>query len=35
MTQDQYGQGQGGGYGVRSNVVEDENDGYEDGQVIP
>jgi len=35
MTQDQYGQAQGAGYGVRGDVVEDENDEYEDGQVKP
>jgi hypothetical protein len=32
MTQDQYGQAQGAGRGVRGNVVEDENDDYEDDQ---
>src|SRR5580700_5571911 len=35
MTQDQYGQAQGEGYGARGNVVEDENDEYEDGQAKP
>jgi len=35
MTQDQYGQAQGAGYGVRGDVVQDENDEYEDGQAKP
>ncbi len=35
MTQDQYGQAQDAGYGVRGNVVEDENDGNEDSQAKP
>jgi hypothetical protein len=30
MTQDQYGQARGAGYGVRGDVVEDENDEYAD-----
>jgi hypothetical protein len=35
MTQDQYGQAQGAGYGVRGDVVEDENDEYADDPAKP
>jgi hypothetical protein len=35
MTQNQYGQSQGAGYGVRRDVVEDENDEYADDQGKP
>jgi len=35
MTQDQYDQARGAGYGVRGDVVEDENDEYEDDQAKP
>jgi hypothetical protein len=35
MTQDQYGQAQGAGYGARGDVVEDENDDYADDSGKP
>jgi len=35
MTQDQHGQARDAGYGVRGDVIEDENDEYEDGQDKP